>query len=239
MKKVIICIALVVSVIYVGYAQYDQTYKTIIVSPSDADIFVNQEYAGRGTCRVSFADRDRVQVELSCDGYKSVVYTLFKSHVGQEVRYTMARDPVAAASVGGSIAAQIANQWVSIKVGPELSPEDAWKRLVGVTVEYFEYLEREDRAAGWIRSIPVISTFGTMEVRTVFEVLPNYAQGAPYKARLSFDIRQKGSGESGWKKYDRLLNRYKDLLPTLTKMLGGSNGQEYYMPPENQGRGKW
>lgn len=196
--------------------------KTIVTVPGDADISINNEQVGKGKYDVSFENTNKVLITLSRVGYETATYTLLKSDPNQTITYEMDVDEAYENSEGGESASQYANRWVPIKVRSNLSEEEAWLRMISIVRENFDQLEKTDKSSGWIKTFPAVTSYKTSDVRTTLEICPSYATGErQYKVRLSFEKRKKGSGDEGWEKYDRLLKKYKDVIPNLLNSVGG------------------
>ncbi len=204
-----------------GYG-YRANVKTILVIPSEARIFVNNEPVGKGSYDLSFEYRDKVLLTFSCDGYETASYTLYRNHAEQTITYKLSKDEAFENSIGGETAGQYVNRWVPIVVRPELTKDEAWLRMISIVKENFDHLEKTDKSAGWIRTFPTITPYKASDVRTVLEIVPSYSTGElQYKVRLSFEKRRKGTGDDGWKSYYRLLKKYKDVIPNLINSVGG------------------
>ena len=197
-------------------------YKTVVVIPADAEILVNNEPMGRGRCEVSFDNREKVLLTFKCNGYESASYYLLKSNTEQTVTYRLDQDEAYVNSEGDETASQYANKWVPIVARKDLSEDEVWLRIMSIVRENFDYIEKTDKSSGWIKTFPAITSYKTSDVKTILEICPSYATGErQYKVRLSFEKRKKGSGEEGWEKYDRLLKKYKEVIPNLLNSVGG------------------
>jgi len=218
MKKLMI-----VFIVFIGFVCANaQTFKTVVVIPGDAAIYVNNELLGKGKYDVSFENRDKVLLTFSAVGYETVSYYLLSSHTEQTVTYRLDVDEAYENSIGGETATQYANRWVPITVREGLSKDEVWMRIMSIVRENFEQIEKTDKSSGWIKTFPAITPYKASDVRTTLEISPSYSTGIlQYKVRLSFEKRKKGSGEEGWVKYDRILKRYKDVIPDLLNSVGG------------------
>lgn len=223
MKRLLVSIILLFPLLY-AYAQYysNGIHKTVVVIPEDAEIRVNNELIGKGSCDVSFDGRDRVLLTFSCNGYEKATYYLLKSNPEQTVTYRLDKDEAYANSEGGESASQYANRWVPIVVREGMADDEAWMRMMSIVRESFEHIEKTDKSSGWIKTFPTITPFKTSDVRTTLEISPSYSTGTKqYRVRLYFEKRRKGSGDEGWEKFDRLLKAYKDVIPNILNSVGG------------------
>ena len=46
----------------------------------------------------------------------------------------------------------MANRWFDIICGNGVSEDEVWKRLISVSLNYFDNIEIRDKEAGWIRT---------------------------------------------------------------------------------------
>lgn len=201
--------------------------KTIVVTPGDADIAINNEKVAKGKYDVNFERTDKVLITLSREGYETATYTLLKSDPRQTVTYEMDVDEAYENSEGGDDAAQYANKWVPLKPSKDIPEDQVWRRLFATVTGYGEKdiafeVERADKTVGWIKTFPTILQYKASDVRTTLEIQPDYSSGEKnhFKVRLYFEKRKKNTGEEGWVKYDRLMKAYKELIPNLKNVIG-------------------
>lgn len=207
-----------------AYSQYynGTHFKTVVVIPAEAEILVNNELMGKGKCEVSFDNREKVLLTFRCNGYETSTYYLLKNNTERTVTYRLEADEAYLNSEGDETASQYANRWVPLVTRNGLSDDEAWLRIMSIVRENFEYIEKTDKSSGWIKTFPSITSYKMSDVKTVLEICPSYATGErQYKVRLSFEKRRKGSGDEGWMPYDRLLKKYKDVIPNLLNSVGG------------------
>ena len=221
-KKISLLIIILLTVLNVKAQYYNGHFKTVIVIPAETEILVNNESMGKGKCEVSFDNRDKVLLTFKCNGYETSSYYLLRNNTEQTITYRLDPDEAYLNSEGDETASQYANKWVPIVARKGLSEDEVWLRIMSIVRENFEYIEKTDKSSGWIKTFPAITSYKTSDVRTTLEICPSYATGErQYKVRLSFEKRKKGSGDEGWEKYDRLLKKYKDVIPNLLNSVGG------------------
>ena len=201
--------------------------KTIVVTPGDADIFINNEQVAKGKYDINFERTDKVLITLSREGYETATYTLLKSDPRQTVTYEMDIDEAYENSEGGDDAAQYANKWVPLEPSKDIPEDQVWRRLFATVTGYGEKdiafeVERADKTVGWIKTFPTILQYKASDVRTTLEIQPDYSTGEKnrFKVRLYFEKRKKNTGEEGWVKYDRLMKAYQELIPNLKNVIG-------------------
>ena len=201
--------------------------KTVVVTPGDADIAINNESVAKGKYDINFERTDKVLITLSREGYETATYTLLKSDPRQTVTYEMDVDEAYENSEGGDDAAQYANKWVPLKPSKDIPEDQVWRRLFATVTGYGEKdiafeVERADKTVGWIKTFPTILQYKASDVRTTLEIQPDYSSGEKnqFKVRLYFEKRKKNTGEEGWVKYDRLMKVYKELIPNLKNVIG-------------------
>lgn len=205
-------------------AQYRRhEYKTVVVIPSEAEIYVNNELLGKGSCNVSFSGREKVLLTFKCNGYETATYSLLRSNLEQTVSYRLEQDEAYFNSESEEISSQYVNKWVPIVPRSDLQGDDVWRRMISTIRNAGFALEKTDKSSGWIKTFPIVKSYKTSDIRTTLEVLPDYSTGDKqhYKVRLNFERRQKGRGEEGWVKYNRLLKDYRDVIPYLINSVGG------------------
>lgn len=196
--------------------------KTIVTIPEDAEISINNEVVGKGKYDYDFELVDKVLVTVSRIGYETESYWLTKSNPQQTVTYELERDEAYENSEGGESASQYANKWVPIKPRKGLSEDEAWQRMISIVRDYFEQIEKTDKASGWIKTFPAITPYKKSDVRTTLEIVPSYSTGEKvYRVKLTFEKRKKGSGDEGWVLYERLMKQYKDVIPNLLNSVSG------------------
>lgn len=198
--------------------------KTIVTVPSDADIYINNNHVAQGSYDISFENTDRVQITLEKIGYETATYTLMKNDSRQTITYKLEEDEAYANSYGpGEAEVDFINKWLEIIPRKNMSEDDVWRRMIATISndEYFEQLDKTDKASGWIRTFPQIHSYTKSDVRVTLEIKPDYSTGdLRYKVRLLFEKRKKDSGEEGWKKYDRGLKKYLKLYDELINSVG-------------------
>lgn len=201
--------------------------KTIVVTPGDADIAINNDPVAKGKYDINFERTDKVLITLSREGYETATYTLLKSDPRQTVTYEMDIDEAYENSEGGEDAAQYANKWVPLEPSKDIPEDQVWRRLFATVTGYGEKdiafeVERADKTVGWIKTFPTILQYKASDVRTTLEIQPDYSTGEKnrFKVRLYFEKRKKNTGEEGWVKYDRLMKAYKELIPNLKNVIG-------------------
>ena len=196
--------------------------KTVVVTPGNAEIRVNNELVGKGKYDISFENRDKVLLTFSAIGYETTELTLLKSNTEQTITYQLEKDEAYENSLGDESAAQYANKWVPITVRQGLTNDEVWLRMVSIVREHFEQIDKTDKSSGHIRTFYVITPYKTSDVRTRLEIRTSFSTGElQYQVQLQFEKGEKNCDENGWKRYDRLMKKYKDVIPDLLNSVGG------------------
>lgn len=202
---------------------------TIHTMPENATIMIDGAEVGNGTYTVKFEKKvDFYMVKVSAPGYLTKSFKLLKSNPNNSVLYKLSPDEAMQSSRGGSDAGMdMANRWFDIICGKGVSEDEIWKRLIAVSLNYFDNIEIRDKDAGWIRTGWKTTTFSEQVVRTQMEVRVafNSGEATSYRVKISSEIRDKNCpGTQCYTKYDRVLNSFTPLIDELqTSVAKGTN----------------
>ena len=192
---------------------------TIHTEPENATIMVDGAVVGNGSYTVKFdRNTDFYMVKVSAPGYITKSFRLLKTNPNNTVLYKLSLDEAMQNSRGVTDAGMdMANKWYEIECGKNTTEDEVWKRLISVTLNYFDNIEVRDKEAGWIRSGWKTSTFTEQVVRTQMEVRLSFnsSETPSYKVRISSEIRDLSGNALNYKKYDRVLNQYTKLIEEL------------------------
>ena len=193
---------------------------TIHTQPENATISIDGAEVGNGTYAVKFERKvDFYMVKVSAPGYITKSFKLLKSNPNNSVLYKLSLDEAMQSSRGGEDAGlDMANRWFDIICGKNLSEDEVWKRLIGVSLNYFDNIEIRDKEAGWIRTGWKTTTFSEQVVRTQMEVRVSFNNGDnnSYRVKITSEIRDKNCpGTQCYTKYDRVLNSFTPLIEEL------------------------
>ncbi len=192
---------------------------TIHTEPSNATISIDGAEVGVGSYTVKFGRNvDFYVVKVSAPGYLTKTFRLLKNNPSKTVLYKLSPDEAMQNSRGGDDAGMdMANKWFEVTCGKGVSEDEIWKRLMNVSLNYFDNIEIKDKDAGWIRTGWKTTTFSEQVVRTQLEVRVSFnnSEAPTYKVRLISEIRGIMDGVNSFVKYNRVLNRFTSLIDEL------------------------
>lgn len=192
---------------------------TIHTEPSNATIMIDGAVVGNGNYTVKFNRKtDFYMVKVSAPGYLTKSFRLLKSNPNNTVLYRLSPDEAMQNSRNGEDAGMdMANKWFEIVCAKGATEDEIWKRLINVSLNYFDNIEIRDKEAGWIRSGWKTTTFSEQVVRTQMEVRVSFnsSENLSYKVRIVSEIRDKNQNSMNYTKYDRVLNQYIPLIDEL------------------------
>jgi len=222
MKKVIL---ILMGILFLGMCVNAQSKKVVYVIPETAKIFYNGAEVGNGSYTVKFGRHDDfVMLKFEAPGY--ITKSVFKNNPKKTVSYELFVDEAERNSIGAGEGMDLANKYFTVTCKKGMSEEVVWKRLMNIAVSNFENVEVRDKAAGWIRSAWIKSSFLYQTVRTRLEIQLQFTgeEELAYKVKLSSEIADKDCGTSDqcFVKYDRVLKKYEQVISELQTSLGSN-----------------
>lgn len=201
--------------------------KTIHVVPETAKIFYNGHEVGNGSYEVKFSrNEDFVNLKFEAPGYIPRTVKLFKNNPKKTISYELFVDEAEMNSMGAGDGVDLANKFFTITVKKGMTEDEVWKRLMNIAVTNFENVEVRDKAAGWIRTAWINSTFLYQIVRTRLEIQLQFTgeNELAYRVRISSEIADKDCGTNNqcFTKYDRILKKYEQVISELQTSLGSN-----------------
>ncbi|GHT10592.1 hypothetical protein AGMMS4956_02180 [Bacteroidia bacterium] len=222
MKKILMILVAVIGLGLTTNAQLFAKKKTIIVSPSTAKIYVNGSEVGNGTYVLNMKD-DIAILKFINPGYYDKEVKLLKDDPRKTLQYSLDDNDEERNSLGGE-AALNANKWVTITVKKGLTEDIVWKRLMSAVQRNFEEIELRDKSAGTIRTQWVSQKFNIVTVRTRLEIRPDFSQDdLTYQVKLSSEIKWNNQSNEGYKKHDRVLKKYENVISEIQATVAGGN----------------
>lgn len=210
-----------------SFAVLNAQTKEIHVVPSTAKIYLNGSEVGNGNYKHKFNKKqDFVMLKFEAPSYITKEVKLLRTVPQKTLQYTLAIDEAEAASVGAGEGIDIANRWFDVNSRAGMDEDQAWKRLMGIVLKYFDNVEIRDKAAGWIKTSWALNEFTTQIVRTNLEVkILMGDDDLKYRARITSEIadRDCGKNDQCFRKYGRVLKRYEKIIEDLQNTLGGNN----------------
>lgn len=206
---------------------YAQSKKVVYVVPETAKIYYNGAEVGNGSYTVKFGRHDDfVNLKFEAPGYITKSVKLFKNNPKKTVSYELFVDEAEMNSVGAGEGMDLANKFFTVTCKKGMEEDVVWKRLMNIAVSNFENVEVRDKAAGWIRTAWVKSSFLYQTVRTRLEIQLQFTgeDELAYRVRLSSEIadRDCGSNDQCFMKYDRVLKKYEQVISELQTSLGSN-----------------
>ncbi|HBO27451.1 hypothetical protein [Culturomica sp.] len=201
--------------------------KTVYVIPETAKIFYNGHEVGNGSYQIKFSrNEDFVVLKFEAAGYISRTVKLFKNNPKKTISYELFVDEAEMNSIGAGEGVDLANKFFTITVKKGMTEDEVWKRLMNIAVTNFENVEIRDKAAGWIKTAWINSTFLYQIVRTRLEIQLQFTgeNELAYRVRISSEIADKDCGLSNqcFTKYDRILKKYEQVISELQTSLGSN-----------------
>lgn len=200
---------------------------TVHVEPENAKIYLNGLEVGTGYYTVKFErGTEFYTLRFEAPGYLDRTVRLRKDNPQNTLSYKMDEDLAMKNSVGNDgEAGELANKWFDVTCREGLSEDVIWKRLMNIAVNNFDEVEVRDKEAGWIRTKWATKSFdhGKQVIRTRLEVRMSFmGEGrVTYRVRLESQIKEGDcSGPNCFEKYDRLLNKFVDVIQQLTTTVG-------------------
>lgn len=223
MKKVIL---ILIGILFLGMCVNAQS-KVVHVIPETAKIFYNGAEVGNGSYTVKFGRHDDfVMLKFEAPGYITKKVKLFKNNPKKTVSYELFVDEAERNSIGAGEGMDLANKYFTVTCKKGMDEDVVWKRLMNIAVSNFENVEVRDKAAGWIRSAWIKSSFLYQTVRTRLEIQLQFTgeEELAYKVRISSEIADKDCGASDqcFVKYDRVLKKYEQVISELQTSLGSN-----------------
>jgi len=170
MKKMFVFMAILVLASNISIAGKE---VKITVTPSDARIYVDGNYAADGVTTATIRKKEGfVVVKFEKEGYVTLETKIFYTDKRNAVSFTLRRD----AFMDITVASGLVNKYFSVKVDSSLfkvengkrNTELAWKMIHQIILNYFEEIQTTDVASGFIQTPWLYKSFPAAErqVRT-------------------------------------------------------------------------
>jgi hypothetical protein len=223
MKKILMIVFALIGFGIMANAQK----KTVYVVPETAKIFYNGHEVGNGSYEIKFSRKeDFVMLKFEAPGYITKTVKLFKNNPKKTISYELFVDEAMQNSIGSSEGVDLANKFFTVTCKKGMTEDVVWKRLMNIAVSNFENAEVRDKAAGWIRTAWLNTSFLYQIVRTRMEIQLQFTgeDELAYKVRISSEIADKDCGTNNqcFVKYDRILKKYEQVISELQTSLGSN-----------------
>ena len=201
--------------------------KTVYVTPETAKIFYNGHEVGNGAYQIKFnRDEDFVVLKFEAPGYITRTVKLFKDNPKNTIAYELFVDEAMMNSLGADEGVDLTNKYFTITCKQGMSEDVVWKRLMNVAITNFENVEVRDKAAGWIKTGWVNTTFAYQIVRTRMEIQLQFTgeNELSYRVKISSEIADKDCGfnDQCFVKYSRILRKYEQVISELQTSIGSN-----------------
>ncbi|MBR3772887.1 MAG: PEGA domain-containing protein [Alistipes sp.] len=225
MKKILmIVLTLAVASFSCEYASATMLFakgKRLVVSPDNAKIYIDGNYVGDGSFEVRFGGKDDFfMVRVEAPGYVEKKMRIFKHDKRNVIAIDLRKDD----TIENSVASNLANQYFTINVRPDVDEDLAWKLLSQVMLNYFNELKTSDKASGYMNTNWVVETFAESEqkVRTMVQIKQvTGGDGLSYQIRISSEIAPLDAvGQQGFKPWNRVLKRFEPLVNEMQSRIG-------------------
>lgn len=198
-----------------------------MVEPDNATIFVNGSDVGTGSYVLNFGKKDDFyNIRLEAPGYLTRSVRVLKDNPQNTLSFRLDKDEAQANSTGSDTeGGDLANRWFDVTCREGMTEDVIWKRLMNIAVTNFENIEVRDKDAGWIKTGWVVTKFPKQTVRTRLEVRLSFTGDGQisYRVRLDSQIKDANcTGNNCYERYDRLLNKYADVVQQLTTSVGSN-----------------
>lgn len=227
MKNLFVLILILVSTTHICLAVKE---VKITVTPSDARIFVDGNYAADGVTTATIKKKEGfIVVKFEKDGYVTLETKIFYTDKRAAVSFTMRRD----AFQDISVASGLVNKYFTVKVDSALfkvengkrNTELAWKMIHQVILNYFEEIQITDMASGFIQTPWLYKSFPEAErqVRTRVSVKESNLGGAlTFQIKVSSEIAPifAAQKDESFQEINRILKELEPLISEFQARLG-------------------
>ncbi len=222
MKKSILLFPVVVLVLFSSC----RTAVVFSASEQDAEVFVNGRKLGSGQTPVVNVKKDEcVSVKMQKTGFltESFLYCYNGTNLFGEpkTKYVKLNDDDAYTA---SIVTDYANKDFEVVVSKNFTEAEAWKIVSQIVTGYFDNLEMADKATGYMKTSWQSKSFTKKAIRTRIIVKQSSSMPLKYKIKIiseySDDPNQSVKDDDKYKKWDRVLRAYEDLITEFQTRLG-------------------
>lgn len=197
----------------------------ITVTPSDAKIYIDGNYAADGITTATLKKKDGfIVVKFEREGYVTLETKIFASDKRKAVSYSMRRD----AFFDVSVASGLVNKYFSVKISKDLYTVDekgkrntelAWKMIHQVILNYFDEIQTTDIASGFIQTPWLYKSFpeADKQIRTRVSVKESNLGGdLTFQIKISSEVAPliASQRDESFQEIDRIV---KDLEPMISE----------------------
>lgn len=228
MRKFLIVLCTFCGFLSVAYAKDVK----ISVTPSDAKIYIDGNYAGDGVVTASVKKKDGfIVVKCEKQGYVTVETKIFFTDKRSAVSYTMRRD----AFLDVSSPSGLVNKYFTVTVSKDLYTENpdgtkntelAWKMIHQVILNYFDEIQTTDQASGFVQTPWLYKTFpeADKQMRTRVSVKESNLGGdLTFQIKVDSEVAPllASQRDESFQKIDRIAKDLETVISEFQARLGG------------------
>ena len=202
----------------------------ITVTPSDARIFIDGNYAADGVTTATIKKKEGfIVVKFEKEGYITLETKIFYTDNRSAVSFTMRRD----AFLDITVASGLVNKYFTVKIDPSLikvengkrNSELAWKMIHQIILNYFEEIQTTDMASGFIQTPWLYKSFPAVErqVRTRVSVKESNLGGdLTFQIKVSSEVAPifASQKDESFVEMNRILKELEPLISEFQARLG-------------------
>ena len=182
-------------------------------SQPDAEIYVNDRLAGKGSFEIKVPDEGCTTVEVRKKGYISIKEDFCNkkglSKLPSKYHFSLLKDE----AYGSAIDSDIVNR--DIKIKAERGKDESWKKINQIVLNLFDAIEIADKETGYLRTSWVVKRYKNSAVRTRFIVKEFSSNPLVYKVKLASEHSQNSMAGSNadehFREWDRVVKKYAGL----------------------------
>jgi hypothetical protein len=202
----------------------------ITVTPSDAKIFVDGNYAADGITTATIRKKEGfIVVKFEKEGYVTLETKIFYTDNRSAVSFTLRRDVF----LDISVASGLVNKYFTVKVDPGLykvengkrNSEMAWKMIHQIILNYFDEIQTTDMASGFIQTPWLYKSFPEAErqVRTRVSVKESNLGGdLTFQIKVSSEVAPifASQKDESFQEFNRILKELEPIISEFQARLG-------------------
>jgi len=120
-----------------------------------------------------------------------------------------------------SFVTNLANQDIDIRASRD--EDESWVLLSRIITSYFDVIAITDKVTGYMCTAWSVKSFNAATIRTRLIIKTSSVDPLIYKAKLVSEIAppgSSGSADEAFRKWDRVLRTYENVIPDLQSRLG-------------------
>ncbi|MCM8872436.1 MAG: PEGA domain-containing protein [Paludibacteraceae bacterium] len=136
----------------------DAKIVKVSVTPSDAKIYLDGNYAGDGVVNATVRSKEGfVNIKLEKEGYVTLETKIYASDKRKAVSYVMRQDPLESLTVVSGktnkyFTINVSKSLYTVDENGKIDSEQAWKMIHQIILNYFDEIQTTDIASGFIQT---------------------------------------------------------------------------------------